>query len=87
MAFLSADSSGSHHRARPVDRSRHPAPDLPGQERDRDGDREAYKKRNTVERCINRLKQWRGLAMRTDRLAIAYQAALHLAAILMWLRR
>ncbi|MET9373484.1 transposase [Streptomyces sp. NPDC002992] len=45
---------------------------------------EAYKQRNTVERCINRLKQWRGLAMRCDKLAIAYQAALHLAAILIW---
>ncbi|MFE5893836.1 IS5 family transposase [Streptomyces sp. NPDC056462] len=50
-------------------------------------DAEAYKQRNTVERCINRLKQWRGLAMRTDKLAIAYQAALHLAAILIWSRR
>ncbi|MGW4983856.1 IS5 family transposase [Streptomyces mirabilis] len=37
-------------------------------------DADAYKQRNTVERCINRLKQWRGLAMRTDKLAIAYQA-------------
>jgi transposase len=44
-------------------------------------------KRNTVERCINRLKQWRGLATRTDKLAIAYQAALHLASILIWTRR
>ncbi|MES9621137.1 IS5 family transposase [Streptomyces tuirus] len=50
-------------------------------------DAEAYKQRNTVERCINRLKQWRGLAMRTDKLAIAYQAALHLATILIWARR
>ncbi|MFI5831502.1 IS5 family transposase [Streptomyces sp. NPDC051578] len=50
-------------------------------------DAEAYKQRNTVERCINRLKQWRGLATRTDKLAIAYQAALHLAAILIWARR
>ncbi|MGY1583816.1 transposase [Streptomyces sp. MN13] len=25
-------------------------------------DREIYKQRNTVERCINRLKQWRGIA-------------------------
>ncbi|MFE2870950.1 IS5 family transposase [Embleya sp. NPDC059259] len=45
-------------------------------------DAEAYKQRDAVERCINRLKQWRGPAMRTDKLAIAYQAALHLAAIL-----
>ncbi|MFE5488008.1 IS5 family transposase [Streptomyces sp. NPDC056527] len=50
-------------------------------------DAETYKERNAVERCINRLKQWRGLAMRTDKLAIAYQAALHLAAILVWTRR
>ncbi|ADB33154.1 hypothetical protein Kfla_4107 [Kribbella flavida DSM 17836] len=49
-------------------------------------DAEAYKERNAVERCINRLKQWRGLALRTDKLAIAYQAALHLAAILIWAR-
>ncbi|MFC9949142.1 IS5 family transposase [Streptomyces prasinus] len=47
-------------------------------------DAETYKQRNAVERCINRLKQWRGLAMRTDKLAIAYQAAPHLAAILIW---
>lgn len=46
-------------------------------------DSEAYKQRNTVERCINRPKQWRGLATRTDELAIAYQAAHHLAGILM----
>ncbi len=50
-------------------------------------DAEAYKQRNTVERCINRLKQWRGLAMRTDKLATAYQAALHLATILVWTRQ
>ncbi|MFE2474000.1 IS5 family transposase [Streptomyces mirabilis] len=50
-------------------------------------DAETYKQRNAVERCINRLKQWRGLAMRTDKLAIAYQAALHLAAIFIWARR
>ncbi|WP_371129636.1 DUF3626 domain-containing protein [Streptomyces sp. TLI_105] len=49
-------------------------------------DAETYKQRNTVERCINRLKRWRGLAMRTDKLAIVYNAALHLAAILIWAR-
>lgn len=50
-------------------------------------DSEAYKQRNAVERCINRFKQWRGLAVRTDNLAIAHQAALHLAAIPVWARR
>lgn len=49
-------------------------------------DSEAYKQRNTVERCINHLKQWRGLATQTEKLAIAYQAALHVASILVWAR-
>ncbi|OKK24622.1 transposase [Streptomyces sp. CB02488] len=44
-------------------------------------DAEIYKRRNAVERSINRLKQWRGPAMRTDKLAIAHQAALHFAAV------
>ncbi|MDI2130551.1 IS5 family transposase [Yinghuangia seranimata] len=47
-------------------------------------DRDAYRSRNAVERCINRLKQWRGIAMRTDKLATNYQAALHVAAIFLW---
>ncbi|MET7446416.1 transposase [Streptomyces sp. NBC_01696] len=50
-------------------------------------DAEAYKRRNAVARCIARLRQWRGLAMRTDKLATVYLAALHLAAILIWARR
>ncbi len=49
-------------------------------------DAEVRKQRNAVERCTNRLKHWRGLAMRTDKLAIAHQGALGLAAILMWTR-
>lgn len=44
-------------------------------------DRDAYRLRNTVERCINQLTQWRGIAMRTDKLATNYQAALHASAI------
>jgi transposase len=50
-------------------------------------DAEKYKERNAVERCIARLKQWRGLALRTDKLAIAYQAALHVSSILLWARQ
>ncbi|GJF26857.1 hypothetical protein SHO565_74210 [Streptomyces sp. HO565] len=49
-------------------------------------DAEKYKERNAVERCIARLKQWRGLALRTDKLAIAYEAALHVASTLIWVR-
>ncbi|MEW2314032.1 IS5 family transposase, partial [Streptomyces bauhiniae] len=50
-------------------------------------DRDAYKQRNTVERCINKLKQWRGLATRYDKTATIYLASLHLAAIFIWSAR
>jgi transposase len=50
-------------------------------------DREAYKQRNTVERCINMIKQWRGLATRYDKTATIYLAGLHLAAIFIWSAR
>ena len=39
-----------------------------------------YKGRNVVERCFNRLKQWRGIAMRSDKLLRSYRAAVSLAA-------
>ncbi|MFK4070558.1 IS5 family transposase [Streptomyces sp. NPDC029674] len=50
-------------------------------------DREACKQRNTVERCINKLKQWRGLATRYDKTATVYLAGLHIAAIFIWSAR
>ena len=48
--------------------------------------RERYKGRNVVERCFNKLKQWRGLAMRSDKYARNYHAGICLAATLDWLR-
>ncbi len=47
-------------------------------------DREIYKHRNIVERCFNRLKQWRGIATRYDKPAESYDAAVALASLLMW---
>ncbi|MEU8686011.1 IS5 family transposase, partial [Streptomyces sp. NPDC048611] len=47
-------------------------------------DRERYKQRNTVERCINRLKQWRGIATRYEKTAAIYLAGLHIAGIFLW---
>lgn len=47
-------------------------------------DRAAYKQRNTVERCINKLKQWRGLATRYDKTATICLGGLHVAAIFIW---
>jgi transposase len=50
-------------------------------------DSEASKRRNTVDRCINKLKQGRGLATRYDKTATIYLAGLHIAAIFMWSAR
>lgn len=43
-----------------------------------------YKNRNTVERCFNRLKQWRGIATRTDKHAHNYRGGLLLASAVIW---
>ncbi|WP_438270660.1 IS5 family transposase [Streptomyces platensis] len=47
-------------------------------------DKQFYKRRNVVERCFNRLKQWRGIATRYDKTTESYQAAVTLASLLMW---
>ena len=48
-------------------------------------DRTAYRERNVIERTINRLKQFRAVATRYDKLAVRYHANLTLAAIVLWL--
>lgn len=48
-------------------------------------DREAYRQRNRVERCINRLKQYRRIATRYEKRAANYLAMLTLVAIVLWL--
>ena len=44
-------------------------------------DRVAYRRRNLIERLFCRLKNWRRLATRYDRLARSYMAALALVAV------
>ncbi|MBE9499727.1 transposase [Streptomyces sp. GKU 257-1] len=44
-------------------------------------DRETYKQCNTVERCINRLKQWRRIATRYEKTATIHPAGLHIAGV------
>jgi transposase len=41
-----------------------------------------YARRNAVERCVNRLKQWRGIATRYEKRAVNYQAAVVIAALM-----
>ncbi|GAA2062983.1 hypothetical protein GCM10009839_87800 [Catenulispora yoronensis] len=45
-----------------------------------------YKQRNTVERCFQKIKTWRGLATRYDKSPQSYEAGLHLRASIMWLK-
>ena len=49
-------------------------------------DAEQYKERNTVERCINKVRIWRGLAMRSDKKPESYLAGLQLRGSIIWLR-
>jgi hypothetical protein len=42
-------------------------------------DREAYKRRNLIERCVNRLKQFRRIATRYEKTARAYLSMLCIA--------
>jgi transposase len=43
-----------------------------------------YRRRNVVERCVNRLKQWRGIATRYEKRAVNYRAAVVIAALMIW---
>ncbi len=47
-------------------------------------DTELYKERNTVERAINRMKAWRGIATRYDKTPGSFLAGLHLRASMIW---
>jgi transposase len=48
-------------------------------------DKAAYRKRNVVERLVNRLKQFRRVATRYEKRAVNYLAMLTIAAIVLWL--
>lgn len=47
-------------------------------------DKAAYKGRNVIERMFCRLKDWRRIATRYDKLAATFAAAIMLAAVIIW---
>ena len=48
-------------------------------------DRHLYKDRNLVERFFNRIKQFRRIATRYDKLALSFMSFVHLACAFVWL--
>lgn len=59
-------------------------PNAPYRKRLHPFDRDAYKRRNLVERAFCRLKDFRRVATRYDKLAATYAAAISLAALVAW---
>lgn len=49
-------------------------------------DFQAYKARNLIERCFNKLKHFRRIATRYDRRAIYFLSFIHIAAAMIWMR-
>ena len=100
VAYLIGDkaySSRANRQALRARRIRHTIPERDDQQanRTRKGprggrppgfDRERYRRRNQVERLMNRRKQFRAVATRFDKLAVRYQATICVADIFIWLR-
>ena len=59
-------------------------PNNPTRKRLQPFDPEAYKRRNIIERTFCRLKDWRRVATRYDKLAANFASACCLAAIVTW---
>src|SRR5271163_964158 len=59
-------------------------PNNPTRKRRHPFDEIAYRQRNLIERMFCRLKDWRRIATRYDKLAATFAAAIMLAAIIIW---
>ena len=59
-------------------------PNNPTRKRFHPFNRKLYRERNMIERMFCRLKDWRRIATRYDKLAAVFAASVHLAAIVTW---
>ena len=59
-------------------------PNNPTRKRQHPFDEDAYRQRNLIERMFCRLKDWRRIATRYDKLASSFAAAVAIAAIITW---
>lgn len=86
---LAADKGYSYHRVRSWLRQRRITPviptrddlDDPNQRRDPNFDKESYRRRNVIERCIGWLKECRRIVTRFEKLALNYTAMIKLGMI------
>jgi putative transposase len=59
-------------------------PNNPTRKRPHPFDEHAYRHRNLIERMFCRLKDWRRIATRYDKLASSFAAAVAIAAVIIW---
>ncbi|MBP9693726.1 MAG: transposase [Alphaproteobacteria bacterium] len=52
----------------------------------REYDKDLYKERNQIERMFNKMKHFRRVATRYDKLAVSHMAFVLLSAIYLWLK-
>lgn len=85
--FLAADTAYDSDRLRGflADRGTIPViPNSPTRKRIQPFNPTAYRRRNAIERMFCRLKDWRRVATRYDKLAVNFTAAVFIAAIITW---
>ena len=81
---LAGDKAYSNHRIRGWLRTRHVGSVIPTRSAGRPGrrlDKEAYRQRNAVERCVGWLKGYRRIGTRFEKLAVNFAAMLTLGII------
>ncbi|AOF92472.1 transposase DDE domain protein (plasmid) [Sinorhizobium sp. RAC02] len=85
--FLIADTAHDSDRLRQYLLKRKTVPVIPNnptRKRRHPFDERPYRRRNMIERTFCRLKDWRRIATRYDKLATNFKAAILIAAIVIW---